>query len=300
MRGLLLFVALPLAAPAPAPAALAQAPGTDIYLVRLTRQDGTVRAGAPVNVTGRPGYDNQPAFAPDGRAIYYTSQREGQTDLFRLDWREGRWGPAVRLTETPESEYSPTVMPDGRGLSSVRVEGDSTQRLWRFGLDGKAEVPVFEAIKPVGYHAWAEEQIAYLFVLGQPATLQRADRRTGTAIVVAQNIGRTIAPVPGGGGMSFLQRDSTGGVVRVIDAGSDQPRAVARLPEGAAEFFAWLPTGELLAARGNQVLIRRPGDSSTWSTLASFAEPGLQRLSRLAVSPAGDWLAVVADEPRPQ
>ena len=36
-------------------------------------------------------------------------------------------------------------------------------------------------VKPVGYHAWADDHTLALFVLGQPATLQLADTRTGKA-----------------------------------------------------------------------------------------------------------------------
>ena len=44
-------------------------PASDIWLVDVTVRGGRVRLGTPVNVTARPGYDNQPAFLPDGRSI---------------------------------------------------------------------------------------------------------------------------------------------------------------------------------------------------------------------------------------
>jgi dipeptidyl aminopeptidase/acylaminoacyl peptidase len=279
-----------------APAA-AQAPGTEIFLVPVSRSGATLTLGAPVNLTNRPGYDNQPAFAPDGRALYFTSQREGQTDLFRVDLGNGKPAPAVRVTESPESEYSPTVIPAGTGLSAVVVERDSTQRLWAFDLTGKPLRPLFEAIKPVGYHAWAGPETLYLFVLGSPATLQRADLPTGQASVVARDIGRTIALVPGGQAVSFLQRDSSGGVVTEIHLLSGQQSPIARLPEGAGEFYAWTPAGEVLAARGNTLHLRARGDES-WRQIAAFTVPGLQRISRIAVSPDGSLLALVGEEPR--
>ena len=279
-----------------APAA-AQAPGTEIFLVPVSRSGATLTLGSPVNLTNRPGYDNQPAFAPAGRALYFTSQRDGQTDLFRVDLRDGNPAATVRLTESPESEYSPTVMPSGTGLSAVVVERDSTQRLWAFDLAGKPEGPLFEAIKPVGYHAWAGAETLYLFVLGSPATLQRADLRTGQASDVARDIGRTIAQVPGGQAVSFLQRDSSGGVITEIHLLSGQQSAFARLPDGAGEFYAWTPAGEVLAARGNTLYLRARGDQS-WRQIAAFTLPGLQRISRIAVSPDGAFLALVGEEPR--
>jgi len=286
---LLLFLAAPVSA---------QAPGTEIYLVPLSRSAGGIRTGTPVNLTNRPGYDNQPAFATDSRALYFTSQRDGQTDLFRIDFREGKPAATVRITESPESEYSPTLMPSGTGLSAIVVERDSTQRLWAFELNGKPEGPLFPAIKPVGYHAWVGPETLYLFVLGSPATLQRAELRTGQATIVGRDIGRTIAPIPGLQAVSFLQRDSSGGMITEIDLGSGRQSPVAKLPEGGTEFFAWTPAGELLAARGNVLYVRARGDRE-WREVQAFSEPGLQRISRLAVSPDGGFLAMVGEEPRP-
>ena len=188
-------------------------------------------------------------------------------------------------------------MPTGAGLSAIVVERDSTQRLWAFDLTGRALRPLFEAIKPVGYHAWAGSETLYLFVLGSPATLQRADLRTGRAAVVARDIGRTIAPVPGAQAVSFLQRDSSGGVITEIHLLSGQQSPFARLPDGAGEFYAWTPVGEVVTARGNTLHLRGRSDTA-WRQIAAFGAPGLQRISRIAVSPDGGFLALVGEEPR--
>ena len=55
---------------------------------------------------------------------------------------------------------------------------------------------MLENVKPVGYHAWADDHTLALFVLGQPATLQLADTRTGTARTIASDIGRSIQRIP--------------------------------------------------------------------------------------------------------
>jgi hypothetical protein len=271
-----------------------QAPGNDIYLVPLTRTGNQLRAGAPRNLTARTGYDNQPAFSPDGRTLFYTSQRDGQTDIYRIDIASGQ---ATQVTRTPESEYSPTVMPDGNHLSVVRVEADSTQRLWKFTLAGTAVAPVLENVKPVGYHAWFDANTLYLFVLGNPATLQRADVRTGQADVLARDIGRTILKIPGRNAISFAQRDTARGPLslRELDPATGAIKPLAPFPS-PNEFVAWSPQGDLLSANGN-ALVRWNGAARTWDEITRFTDPGLQRISRLAVSPRGDWIALVGEEP---
>src|SRR5216117_3155150 len=185
--------------------AAAQPPATDIYVASLHVADGRVQVGTPVNVTARPGYDNQPFFLPDGRAFLYTSIREdGQADIYRYDLERAT---SIRLTTTHESEYSPTPLPDGTGFSVVRVEADSTQRLWAFDLAGSRPRVVLDSIKPVGYHAWADDHTLVLYVLGTPPTLQIADTRAPSTrgAVVAQNIGRPLQRVPGSSAIAFLQ-----------------------------------------------------------------------------------------------
>jgi len=291
MRTLLVVALLGSASPL-----VAQAPGTDIFLATLYREGRALLVDSAVNLTHRPGYDNQPSFSPDGRSIYYTSAREGQTDIYRYDLGTGT---ALQVTATPESEYSPTVMPDGRHLSVIRVERDSTQRLWQFGRDGKPDQPILDTIKPVGYHAWLAKDTVLLFVLGTPATLRRADVARGTADVLARDIGRTILRIPGSHAVSYVQRDSAGGWIRSIDPVTGAGENLVRLPEGT-EFYAWTPPGELLSAAGNRLLLWRSGQRG-WEEVARFTEPGLQKISRIAVSPSGDRIALVSEEPaRPQ
>ncbi|HKW46060.1 MAG TPA: hypothetical protein VJN70_01390, partial [Gemmatimonadaceae bacterium] len=144
-------------------------PSTDIYLAPIKMAGGKITVGTPLNVTNRPGYDNQPSFTPDSRAILFTSVRgDAQADIYRYELRTKA---TSRVTTTPESEYSATVFGDGSRFSAIRVEADSTQRLWSFRLDGSDPRVVFESIKPVGYHAWVDSTTVAMFTLGRPNAL---------------------------------------------------------------------------------------------------------------------------------
>jgi hypothetical protein len=290
MRTLLLLLVV-LAAPA-----AAQVPATDIFVATLnvTKGPGGTaqwQVGAPVNVTHRPGYDNQPSFLPGGRAFLYTViGDDAQADVYRYDLAAGK---STRLTTTTESEYSPTPLPGGRGFSVVRVEADSTQRLWAFDLDGTHPRLLLPGVKPVGYHAWIDSVTVALFVLGTPATLQLADLRTGKADTVARDVGRSPQRVPGRAAVSLIwRRDSTTRVIAIVDAATRVPQPFASLPD-SADFHAWTPDGTLLASAGTRVLRWDP-QAAHWVPIADFASAGLTSISRLAVSPAGDRLALVA------
>jgi uncharacterized membrane protein YcaP (DUF421 family) len=276
-------------------------PSTDVWLVPLVRSGANISLGDPVNATHRPGYDNQPSFTPKGDAVLYTViGDDAQADIWRLSVPAGK---PERVTDTKESEYSANVTPDGRWFSVIRVEADSTQRLWKFPLDGVGPPAlVLEKIKPVGYHVWASDHSLVLFVLGTPArngaaatpaTLQLADDRTGSAEVVARDIGRALGKVPGKDAVTFLQQvmDSLPWIAE-LDVRSKQIRRLAQPPTGA-DYHAWTPSGALLTASGSVVYVWADG---RWKPVADLGRWGVRGISRLTVSPRGDWLAFVAED----
>ena len=283
-------------------------PDTEIYLVPMRTVGGAITIGAPENITNNPGYDNQPFFTPDGRGILFTSVRGGgtQTDIYRYDIAAKR---IAQVTNTPESEYSPTVTPSG-ALSVVRVELDEqkTQRLWQFTLAGTDPRVILAGVKPVGYHAWADDRTLALFVLGAngaPSTLQLADTTAGTAVTLATDIGRSIQSIPGSATprhVSFVQRQRSGSATTLsIEELDPATRAIATLTPAVAGSteadLAWTPNGTLLMARGGLLYAWRRGQRE-WTEVASLERLSLSGVTRLAVSPNGDYLAVVAS-PRP-
>ena len=288
-------------------------PDTEVFLASLSVRDAKIEIGKPINISNSPGYDNQPAFTPDGQSVLFTSVRGGRkpdpansaatgSDIYRYEIATERLS---QVTNTPEAEYSPTVTPDGGHISVIRVEADGTQRLWRFALDGTQPELVLRDIKPVGYHAWGSATALVLFVLGQqgqPATLQVADVQTGRAEIAATAIGRSLQRIPGGG-VSFVLRETASKghpatlVISEIDPVSRQTRPLVRAPAGATEVdLAWAPDGLLLATVRGQLMSWRRGDREM-APVTGLDGFGLPSVTRLAISPKGDRVALVAPKP---
>ncbi len=269
---------------------IAQAPpSTDVYLASLATSDDGVRLGSPVNVTRRTGYDNQPCFLDDG-LLYTAIGDDGQADvwIYDLESRQRR-----RLTETPESEYSPTPIPGEDAISVVRVEADETQRLWRFPLQGGEPDLLLPNVQPVGYHAWSDSQNLLLFVLGEPNTLQHARRGDGVGRVLAENIGRALRRVPGSDRIGFVHKEGEAKwTIRSIDPASGKTFTILET-RPKREDFAWSPSGKLWMGDGSALYLADAAQGR-WRQVVDFAQHELSEITRIAVHPEERWLAFVA------
>ncbi|MBX3704605.1 MAG: PD40 domain-containing protein [Steroidobacteraceae bacterium] len=286
MRGVAVAVLLACAGPA-----LGAQGGTDIWVVTLRERVDNVTLGQPVNVTRRAGYDNQPAFTPDGQHVLFTSIREdAQADIYRVPVTGGE---ATRVIGTPESEYSATPLPTGDGLSVIRVELDSTQRLWRFDWSGRAQRALIPALKPVGYHVWVGTDHIGAFVLGSPNALVLINALTERVDTLARGIGRAFARVPDRAAFTFVHFHGDTSWIGEVDVRTQAVRRVAIVPPGG-EYHVWTPGGALLATAGSRIY-RRAGND--WVVIADYTSLGVRSISRIAINPQGDRLAFVAADP---
>ena len=264
---------------------------TDIWVAELLDSGRRLRVGAPSNATDRPGYDNQPFFLPDGSAFLYTSiDANGQADVWRHEFDRGR---SYRVTRTEESEFSPTPHADGT-FTVIRVEADGRQRLWRFENDGANPQLLLPDVEPVGYQAWADEHQVAMFILGEPPTLASADVRTGETRSLLSSIGRALHRVPGKRTISVVHKaaENDWQIVEVDLASGDVSELAPLLRP--AEDYAWLPDGQLIMGRGSKLYLRRPGEDREWREFADFSGHGITQITRIAVSPASNRIAFVA------
>lgn len=279
-----------------AAAVVAQAaPSTEVYLAPLTVSATGVTVGAPVNISNNAGYDNQPSFLPDSSGVLFTSNRDGkQNDIYR-------WIIAskalTQLTKTDENEYSAIVAPDGKSFVTVR---GTEQSLFRFDLDGShGRWIAFQFAKElVGYHAWIDATHVATFVLGQPATLQVLDTANGTSVTIDGNIGRSLLNRPGTSTVSYVSKKAQGAwTINQFDPKTRAITTVATDLPRSSEDLTWLPDGRrLIMAQGNTLRLWTEG--KCWSGVADLTAAGVTRITRLAASPDGKWLAIVGEPAR--
>jgi TolB protein len=97
----------------------------DIYLLDLSNQQLT-------RLTDDPGIDTEANFAPDGSAIYFTSDRPGSPQIYRLGLGSGERPKRVTFTGTYNAR--PRVSPDGKQLAVLTLDNGA----YRIGIQDLA------------------------------------------------------------------------------------------------------------------------------------------------------------------
>lgn len=92
-----------------------------------------------VQLTDGPGYDYQPDWSPDGRAVIYTSYREDALQLWLLDLGSGR---SKQLTSGKDVNVEPRFSPDGKRLAWVSTANSNRFHIFLADLAGESLVDV--------------------------------------------------------------------------------------------------------------------------------------------------------------
>ncbi|MCG7537662.1 hypothetical protein [Pseudoalteromonas sp. OOF1S-7] len=233
-------------------------------------------------ISAADGYHNQPLVVDNG--VYFTQQVQSpagaQTDLFFYDFTTQE---ARNLTNTPVSEYSPTLYPYDDGLSAVVVEADGSQKLWFYPFS-EAHSPrrLFEHIAPVGYHAWGEDEQLVMFILGAPHTLQFTDLKGHLPQVVASDIGRTLAYNPSRALYSFSYTALGQQWFATFNAQTHMVTRHFALPT-SVHYYTWFDDNTIAYAIGGRIYTRQldnPYDVRLWRNLSAYCAGTISRLSK--------------------
>ncbi|AQG78105.1 TolB family protein [Spirosoma montaniterrae] len=269
--------------------------GTEIYLVDLTEKAGRLAVANPRNISNKPGYDNQPFFHPAKPVLYYTSMMaNNQTDIWAYDLKTGT---RTQLTQTPDAEYSPTVLPGLSHLSCiVQRKSNGDQDLVSYQLDKPAITEILlesQKTGKIGYQAWLNANEAVVFVLGEPNSMHYLNKSAGQDTVIASQIGRSLHRIPGQNAFSFVQQVGSSWKIRAFEPGRNQIRDIADSHPDSEHYHAWTDAGTLLESRGNE-LWRFDATTRQWQPVPLPTTLPRKKLSRLAVQ--GKTLAIVLDE----
>ncbi len=274
--------------------ASAQIASTDIYLVDYAVKGTMFYFTPPINITHRPGYDNQPSFSPDGGKVYYTSYRDTiQSDIYVYDINDST---TEQITHSPESEFSPRLTKDQMGLNIIRVDEDKAQRFYKILLDGTDANQAVSATDSAAYYGWVNDSTIAMAVLnGNAMDLNVYEMPSEQFIPLAKNVGRCILAIPGSESeFSYVDKSDTNGfVIMRFSTIEGLTNTITALPKGV-EDYTWTHDGKILCGKEGKLFMFDPTTPErTWFELVDFSK-SVGVFYRIVSSPVGNTLALVA------
>lgn len=267
---------------------------TEVYLFDFIVNDSlkTYQLENSVNISDNIGvYDNQPSFLLDGSGVLFASTRNDQTDiaLYDIENQTKSW-----LTNTLGNEYSPIQSPLTKYFTAIKLEEDGTQLLWLYRFNRKKPKVLVDDWK-VGYHTWFNKKMVVSFIINDPPTLEVTNLKFQIKYPIEKNIGRSIHKIPGKELISYISHEHEDYEIYSIDPLNSQKEYIIDALKGSQD-MAWMPDGTILMGKGTKLYKFKPKEDKDWVEILSLEEFELDGITRLAISPLGNKIALVVDE----
>ena len=280
-----------------ATAARAQ-PDVDVWVGDLDMSHGGLGITHLTNISHRPGYDNQPAFFPDQKTLAYTTQGETETHAVLYDLATGA------ATPLPDAKgFSPTPTADGKRLM-VLHEG----RVELHELTGKLVEPLTET-KDAGYFSRFDDGAWVLFMNDKERRIVLYDARKKTLETMDKGAITPLYRVPNERAVTFVAENPFSSdpaaaakldpatvklELRKLDLKTRRVETLSTLPFPATGHHVWTPRGTVLMASRGTIYEWNPKSPNLWEPMVKLDDPDLQGISRIALSPRGDRIALVS------
>ncbi len=259
-------------------------PVSNLYLFTLTEKETGYSLRYPkfLTVFNKDGYNNQPNFASDFD-IYLSSNygKNGSIEVIKLNLFDKQ---LTKVTNTPESEYSPTFVSD-EILSTVRVESDGeTQSLMIYDPNMQtAPRRLMPRIGNVGYHEWiSDSEVALFLVRDGGHRLAIANVFDNKMDMVVTNIGRTLK-YDGKRYLYFTQKNNDGSsFIKKYDTQKKQTYTVVKALEDV-EDFELMRNGTLLAGKGSRLYFYTPNETAGWTVIDDLSKYDISDITRIEV-----------------
>lgn len=270
---------------------LAQLPETDIWLFKLEKKEGKYAYGNPLNITNRKGYDNQPIFTNDDKAVFYVSiDSSNQADIYKYDIKSKK---RTNLTNSQVSEYSPTMLANGSGFSCVVVETDSAQRIWQYTMDGKFDKITHQNTDSIGYYTWLNKDTLLYYKLTEPHSLRALDLINDQDMWLCDMPTRAFKKTGRSNQFIYGIKSKESIQYRIYNPTLKESRVYAT-HHSLNEDFIWHSELGLIKSEGSD-LLRYNEQTRQWDVLFSFVSLGINKISRFTFDSKNKQLMIVSN-----
>ena len=148
----------------------------------------------------------------------------------------------------------------------------------------------------VGYHVWYNRDILVASILDDGSLSLIAQYfNEDKYYKLRKNVGRSLHKIPGSDLISYISKeDENSWEIRSLDPISGETKGImGTLPD--QEDICWLADGTILMGYEDSIYSYKPGKDVDWIERASLKEFNISKITRLAVSPNGQRIAIVGE-----
>lgn len=267
----------------------AQLPDTDIFLFKAIASGNEHSFGEGKNITNRIGYDNQPCFSPDSKELLFVAVEDsGQSEIWKYNIKDKT---KTRITNTEESEYSPTFIKGGARISTVRVDKDGGQRFYLLDYPVTINAEYVKNSDSIGYSCWVNDSMITMFVVEDTSSLQVLDLKTQERTFVITNPGRCMKIHPKNKDLYFIDKnDSAHWFLSTYNFKTKKVKQIIEMLPGS-EDFAFFSDGKLICGFKGGIFELK---GNSWLAIGRPIVSMENDFYRIAISPDDQYIAVVS------
>ncbi|RZO97098.1 MAG: hypothetical protein EVA45_05955 [Flavobacteriales bacterium] len=266
---------------------------SEIFLLDIKFKQDKIEIFNVKKISNNKGYNNQPIFVSNDK-ILFTSERNLQNDIVQYDSSENS---LKYLTNTLTSEYSPIRYKKNK-ITAVSLDKKGEQYLRIYDIkDNTFKIPFTDKI--VGYYNYSK-QIKNLIISSvlenNELVLYTSNLKTKEHTYVDNNTGRSIHNIPkykfGQEKISYISKKDSIWNINYVDLSNYKTKTITTTLNNN-EDICWFKDGSILTSHKNNLYIFNSKLSKNWKLLCSLEEYGITNISRIAINPDNDKLALV-------
>ena len=266
---------------------------TEIFLLDIKFKLDKIEIYNVKKISNNKGYNNQPIFVSNDK-ILFTSERNLQNDIVQYDSSENS---LKYLTNTLTSEYSPIRYKKNK-VTAVSLDKKGEQYLRIYNIkDNTFKIPFTDKI--VGYYNYSKKiknQIISSVLENNELVLYTSNLKTKEHTYIDNNTGRSIHNIPknkfGEEKISYISKKDSIWNINYADLSSYKTKTITTTLNNN-EDICWFKDGSILTSNKNNLYIFNSKLSKDWKLLCSLEEYGITNISRIAINPNNDKLALV-------
>lgn len=274
---------------------LAQMPNTSLYYLKCKKNKNAIYLSeSPIKIHSNQEYNNQAYFIDNTNFLYVKSDSNINTDIWLMNCITFK---EKQLTFTlHEQEYSPTLLPNLKKLSTVRIDADKKQRLYQINLEGNVIQCYNDSLTDIGYHTWINDTLYAGYFVGDTEKLYLKSTNNYSHWI-CDNPGRGFKYINAENKLYFIDKSNNEKwLLKRFDISDQSTQSLTEMPKGVEDLalLNWNKKQFLICAFQNVILYYNNKKNEFEILFDTAITDG--NITRIAVNKNSDKMIVVVNK----